>query len=86
MTVSDVQSSFQSVNIALMTASKAPMLMGNYEHLLLDDGHRDVTVGLMRTFQADLAALSDRIQESNTKRRFPTNAFNPRLMTSSVSI
>ncbi len=62
------------------------MLMDNYEHLLLQDGHLEVTVGIMRSFQADLLALADRVDTMNKKRRFGTRAFDPRIMTSSVSI
>jgi hypothetical protein len=62
------------------------MLMDNYQHLLLQDGHVSTTRGIMAAFQQDLRALSDSVQAWNKDRRFPTRAFDPSIMTSSVSI
>lgn len=86
----DVQSCLQSVNIALAglsTSASQPSLINNFEHLVLPrDSNRAKTVSLLRQFQDDLIALSKEIDKKNAVRRFPTNAFNPRVMTSSAGV
>eukprot|EP01065_Artemidia_motanka_P030255 TRINITY_DN36270_c0_g1_i1.p1 TRINITY_DN36270_c0_g1~~TRINITY_DN36270_c0_g1_i1.p1 ORF type:complete len:636 (+),score=164.66 TRINITY_DN36270_c0_g1_i1:61-1968(+) len=81
--VSDVQSSFQAVNIALTTAVPQPGLLSNVDHLLLDERAKKVWA----TFRADLETLADEIDARNVKRgSFVCNSFNPRRVLISVSV
>lgn len=84
--VADVQSTFQGLNIGLMTAMLAPKLVNDFTHLLLRDEHLGATIQVFQKFSADLQALSGTIDERNAQRPMPCNAFNPRIMTSSISI
>lgn len=85
--ISDVQASFQSLLVALLTGWKVPMLLGNdYTHLLLKDEHQNTTKLIFDTFQAELKTFSELVESRNALRRFPSNSFNPRFMTTSVSI
>merc|ERR1712146_747538 len=84
--MADVQASYQAMSIALLTGWKVPDLINDFEHLLIQDQHVDATRNLMRTFQRELVALADAIDERNAVRPFPSNSMNPRKMHSSVSI
>jgi len=81
--VSDVQSSFQAINIALSTASKQPMLLDSVDHLLLDDS----AIRVWAKFRTRLKELSVAVDEKNAARGdFKCNAMNPKKMVFSVSI
>jgi hypothetical protein len=62
------------------------MLINNFEHLLLGDEHHETTRAILQAFQDDLVTLGKTIDLKNKKRPFPCNSYNPRCMTSSVSI
>lgn len=82
-TMSDVQGSFQVLNIGLATAAKRPMLLDNVDHLLLDQGAKDV----WKSFHTELRALAARIDKLNEGRGiYKCNAMNPKKMLYSVSI
>lgn len=83
---SDVQSSLQAMNIALLSGWKVPTLINDFSHTLLKDQHNKVTVALMAKFQQDLLGLADKIEKKNKGRKWPTNSVNPRRMKSSVSV
>ena len=91
-TQSDVQASFQGLMIGLMTAMKAPKLLPtqpstNFTHLLLRDAHLTRTTAIFHNYQGALAALSAQVDARNAARlNMPCNSYNPRHMTSSVSI
>jgi len=84
--ISDVQASFQSMLVALLTGWKVPKLLGDFSHVLLQDQHLKTTTLIFAEFQASLSNLADVVEKRNEGRRFPTNSVNPRRMTSSVSI
>ena len=84
--VCDIASSHYSLVIAILTGSKAPYLMNNFEHLLLVDGHFNKTTQIMRDFQTNLTDFAAEIDRRNANRRFQFNGFDPRRMLSSVSI
>ena len=84
--VADIQASFQALNVALMTAKKVPMLMSDFSHLVLNDKHQEQTRAIFGLFRQELGDLANEIDAANVHRARPCNAFNPRTMTSSVSI
>lgn len=84
--MADVQASFQAILIALLTGRKQPPLIGDWTHVLLDDAQRPEAAQALKDFNAELLKLSDEIRAKNKQRPYPTNAFDPRLMLSSVSI
>jgi len=84
--MADVQASVQAMSIALVTGFQQPLLMDDWTHLILHDNRYNETRHVLDSFQQELAALSERVDELNTLRRFKVNAFNPRIVASSVSI
>lgn len=84
--VSDVQASFQSMLVALLTGWKVPALLNDFSHLLLPDENLPVTTQIFSNWQVELKQLAITIEERNKNRRFPTNSVNPKRLTSSVSI
>ena len=84
--MSDVQKSFQAMAIALSTGTTMPSILGDLTHMLLNDDKREITVNIYEQFNKDLRQLSKEIDEKNKKRKWPCNAFNPRLLTTSVSV
>lgn len=85
--MSDVQAAVQVLAIALVTGFKQPMLLGDYSHVFLRDGHRNATRALWSDFQAKLLQVSAEVDERNRgPRRFKVRAFDPREMATSVSI
>ena len=77
----------QVLAIALVTGFKQPMLLGDYSHVFLRDGHRNATRALWSDFQAKLLQVSAEVDERNRgPRRFKVRAFDPREMATSVSI
>ena len=84
--IADIQATIQGINIGLMTALPAPKLMNDFSHLLLDDGNLEQTRQVMASFQSMLAALSEKIEARNKERDKPCNSFNPKYITSSISI
>ena len=84
--MADVQATFQGLNIGLMTAIKAPKLMSDFKHLCLEDEKKMDCHNILDEFQKELKSLSGKIDQWNKERKMPCNAFNPKIMTSSVSI
>lgn len=88
--VSDVEASMYGLLIAIFTGSKAPLLMNNFEHLLLKDEHLEATTAVFRDFQQNLTDFSIEIDRRNVARkeegRWTYNGFDPRRMLSSVAI
>lgn len=84
--VCDVEASHYGMLIAILTGTRAPKLMGDYEHLLLKDGHNNETVAVMRRFQQDLADLARTIDERNAVRKWPFWGYHPARLLTSVSI
>jgi hypothetical protein len=84
--VADVESSFYGMLVAILTGMKAPKLMDDFSHILLDDAHHDETSKLMEEFQADLALLAVKIDERNANRKWKFYGFHPRRLLSSISI
>lgn len=85
-THADVQSSFQAMNIALLTGLKAPMLLGDYSHLLEGIDNEGRAREVFESFQDNLEELRTRIESRNAARDFPCNAFNPVRLLTSVSV
>lgn len=85
-TRSDLQGTFQGLNIGLMTSQITPRLLNDFKHLLLQDEHLETTSQIFDSFQANLRKLSADLDERNEQRRFPCNAFNPKTMVAAVSI
>ena len=52
------QATLQALNIGMLTALKAPKLLGNYSHLMRQDEHYAATTAILQNFQADLRKLS----------------------------
>ena len=84
-TVSDVQSTYQLNLIMAATGLKQPPLLGNYKHLFLDK-RRPEAEAVFDGFQADLQALSRKIDRRNETRAHPYQSANPAYLESSVSI
>jgi len=84
--LSDIQSSYQALLVALLTGAKVPPLIGDFTHLLLKDQHFPTTKQIFNDFQSDLNLFSNTVETLNANRRFPTNAINPKFMSTSVSI
>ena len=88
--VSDVEASLYGLLVAVLTGAKAPMLMSDFEHLLLRDEHHEATTKIFREFQANLTAFAGEIDVRNARRkaegRWVYHGFDPRRMLSSVSI
>eukprot|EP00286_Rhodomonas_abbreviata_P001119 CAMPEP_0181288858 /NCGR_PEP_ID=MMETSP1101-20121128/566_1 /TAXON_ID=46948 /ORGANISM="Rhodomonas abbreviata, Strain Caron Lab Isolate" /LENGTH=1147 /DNA_ID=CAMNT_0023393027 /DNA_START=146 /DNA_END=3589 /DNA_ORIENTATION=+ len=84
--ISDVEASHYGLLVAILTGMKAPKLMNNFEHLLLDDAHRPKTAKVFAEFQNDLAELCKVIDERNAKRKWVFHGFHPARLLSSVSI
>jgi hypothetical protein len=84
--MADVQATFQGLNIGLMTAMKAPRLLSDFTHLCLEGEKNEECKLIFQNFQTNLLKLSKEIDERNDEREMPSNAFNPKTMTSSVSI
>mmetsp|Transcript_17898 Transcript_17898/g.26799 ORF Transcript_17898/g.26799 Transcript_17898/m.26799 type:complete len:1277 (+) Transcript_17898:49-3879(+) len=85
-THADMQSSFQCLNIAMLTGFKAPRLMGDYSHMLEGISKQEEATKVFERFQSDLKKFSEEIERRNTIRKYPCNAFNPSKILSSVSI
>lgn len=85
-TMSDMQASFQGLNIALTTAVPMPKLMGDFTHLLHRDDKLPRTQEVFGRFQEDLKRLADRIDARNAVSDRVCNSFNPRFLLCSVSI
>lgn len=69
-----------------LQGARAPKLMNNFEHLLLQDAFLPATQAVMRGFQANLTALAATIDARNAVRRWPFNGFHPQRLLTSVSI
>jgi hypothetical protein len=64
---------------------KAPRLLADFTHLCLENKNKECKQ-LFTEFRQGLDNLGDEIELKNKNRTMPCNAFNPHLMTSSVSI
>jgi hypothetical protein len=84
--MNDVQKSFQGMAIAVSTGFVMPSILDDFTHLLLHDEHYEAAVVVYEQFNQDLRRLSHDIDERNKVRKWPCNAFNPRFLTSSVSV
>jgi len=88
--VSDAEASMYGLLVAVLTGAKAPFLMSNFEHLLLQDEHLPATTSVLRGFQKNLTEFAEEIDRRNDKRRaegrWTYNGFDPRRLLSSVSI
>jgi hypothetical protein len=82
---SDIQATVQLLNLAALTGLRAPGLLADFSHLLLDR-ERDRTLATMQRFQNQLLALSAEIDQRNQHRDQPFETFNPSLLESSVSV
>ena len=82
---SDVQSTLQALNLTVLTGLRQPMLIGSYQHLLLDGPRHSDAVGTFERYQSDLEALAERIEDRNTHIEQPFQTFNPRILDTSVS-
>eukprot|EP00466_Bigelowiella_natans_P019698 jgi/Bigna1/144649/aug1.89_g19357 len=77
---------YACMNIAMLTGFKAPMLMGDYSHMLEGVEKEEEAKQVFAAFQEDLKDFAKEIKSRNEKRKFPCNAFNPERILSSVSI
>jgi hypothetical protein len=84
--VSDVESSHYGLLVAILTGMKAPKLINDFSHLVLDDTNRQQAVAILNTFQADLKTLAHDIDARNEKRKWKFDGFNPNFLLSSISI
>ena len=84
--IADVQATFQGLKIGLMTAMKAPRLLSDFTHLCLQDEKMMECKNTFNEFRSSLKRISGEIDQKNEHRAMPSNAFNPKTMTSSVSI
>jgi len=92
--VADVQTLAQTLVLISLTGLQEPALMDDWTHIFMveswPDSRREEVLRIVREFQVDLDKVSREIDERNIKRersgqkRF--NAFNPRLLETSVSI
>ena len=82
----DIESSFYSLMIAVLTGLKAPKLMSDFSHLLLQDEHLNATMEVFGKFQDSLLILADVIDERNKNRKYKYYGFHPKRLLSSVSI
>ena len=82
----DIESSFYSLMIAVLTGLKAPKLMNDFTHLLLEDEHLNATTKVFTKFQESLSQLSNVIDERNKNRKYKYYGFHPKRLLSSVSI
>lgn len=84
--LADIEAAHMAILLAVLTGSKAPFLMSDFEHLLLNDSHHNQTVAVFKQFQEDLKNFSEEIDRRNANRTVKFNGFDPRRMLSSVSI
>lgn len=89
---SDVQTMLQSLSLMALTSGPQPMLIDAWEHLWHDkqltmtDTLKKSIVENLHTWQQALRNLSGKIDEWNKARIQPFDAFNPKLIESSVSV
>ena len=81
-----MQAAVQVLSIALVTGFRQPMLLDDFTHVLLRDGHFAATRRIFDQFHEELAQLSLAVRRENRRRRFKTQSFDPARMSSSVSI
>ncbi len=84
--MADIQASFQALLVAMLTGRPQPLLMNDFSHLLLRDEHFATTQKVFTNFQEDLETLAQAIDARNRVRPYTTEAFQPRLLLSSISI
>ena len=84
--MNDVQKSVQGMAIAVSTGFVMPSILDDFTHLLLHDEHYEAVLKVYEQFNQDLRRLSHEIDERNKVRKWPCNAFNPRFLTTSVSV
>ena len=84
--IADVQASFQALLVSFLTGRTQPKLMDDFSHLLVQDEHFSAANEVLDQFQQDLTRLADVIKVRNEKRKYTTNAIDPREQLSSVSI
>lgn len=89
---SDVQTMLQSLSLMALTSGPQPMLIDKWEHLW-HDKQLNITEELKNeilknfaVWQMALRNLSAKVDELNKSRTQPFDAFNPKLIQSSVSV
>jgi hypothetical protein len=89
---SDVQTMLQSLSLMALTSGPQPMLIDKWEHLwhdkqlnITDELKNDILKNL-GVWQTALRTFSAKIDELNKTRAQPFDAFNPKLIESSVSV
>ena len=67
--LAQVQTSLQMLNIAMVTGKAQPMLLANYDHLVVGQTHKRVAAAkeAWHTFRADLCALAYEIDVKNAR-------------------
>ena len=84
--VADVEASHLALCVAILTGMRAPRLLSDFKHVLLDDAHILNTSAYFDDFQADLLQLDDAIAERNVQRPWRFDGFSPHRLLSSVAI
>jgi hypothetical protein len=79
--IGDVQTFAQALIIIALTGIKQPSLINDWTHLYENKAH-----DIVKLFQTDLNAVSNKISANNKNRAIKFWAFDPRILESSVSI
>eukprot|EP01084_Bolivina_argentea_P092105 165745_1 len=84
--ICSIQEYTQVLSLAAFTGLKAPLLMDDWSHLIQNDKYYTKIKNIYDEWHKDLINLSNKIDEKNKTRIFPTQSMNPRVMECSVSV